>query len=75
MFIKLSVLAEVSPINVSDQKAVELELLQSILPLIDACDREAIRFESNEDRNALFKLMFVVFQMLTQIKPESNTQH
>lgn len=75
MFIKLSVLAEVSPINVSDQKAVELELLQSILLLIDACDRESIQFQSNEARNALFKLMFVVFQMLTQIKPESNTQH
>lgn len=61
LFIKLSVLAELSPINTSDEKAVEDELLLALLPLIDACDREAIRFETKEDRNALFQLMFIVF--------------
>lgn len=75
LFIKLSVLSEINPINTSDGKAVEDELLLALLPLIEACDWEAIRFETKEDRNALFKLMFVVFQLVTQMKPDSPTQH
>jgi hypothetical protein len=54
---------------------MEDELLLALLPLIEACDREAIQFETKEDRNALFQMMFVVFQMITQIKPQSPTQH
>jgi hypothetical protein len=75
LFIKLSVLSEINPINTSDEKAMEDELLLALLPLIEACDREAIQFETKEDRNALFQMMFVVFQMITQIKPQSPTQH
>jgi hypothetical protein len=54
---------------------MEDELLLALLPLIEACDREAIQFETKEDQNALFQMMFVVFQMITQIKPQSPTQH
>ncbi|MGZ8942617.1 MAG: hypothetical protein ACXW00_07620 [Methylobacter sp.] len=75
LFAKLSVLAEINPINTSNEADVERELLLSLLPLIEACDRESIQFQTKEDRDALFKLMFVAFQMITQIKPDSNTHH
>jgi hypothetical protein len=43
--------------------------------LIDALDRDGIQFTEREDKHALWRLLFVSYQLLTQIRPASPVRH
>jgi len=74
-FQKLSVLARANPINVDDKAEVESALASSLVWLADALDRNAIQFNDPLDRSALWQMLLVVHQLITQIRPASPVRH
>jgi len=74
-FKKLSVLSRVNPINASDPVEVEESLASPLFWLIDALDNDSIQFQNKADKNALFQMLLVCHQLVTQPKPASATRH
>jgi hypothetical protein len=72
---KLSVLSRVNPLNVDDPVQVEGALAAALLGVIEALDRDAIQFNDREDKHALWQLLFVNYQLITQIRPDSSVRH
>jgi hypothetical protein len=72
---KLSVLSRLNPFNVDDLIEVNNALAEALVLLIDALDRDGIQFNDRADKNALWQLMFVSYQLLTQIRPASPIRH
>jgi hypothetical protein len=72
---KLSVLAHINPINVDDKATLDSALASSLVWLADALDRNAIQFNDPLDRSALWQMLLVVHQLITQIRPASSVRH
>jgi hypothetical protein len=72
---KLSVLSHISPFNVDDRIEVNRALAEALVALIDALDRDGIQFDDCEDKHALWQLLFVNYQLITQIRPASPVRH
>jgi hypothetical protein len=72
---RLSVLSRVNPFNVNDYTEVNKALASALVLLIDALDLDGIQFNDRADKNALWQLMFVNYQLLTQIRPASPVRH
>jgi succinylarginine dihydrolase len=72
---RLSVLSRVNPFDVNDHIEVNKALAEALVLLIDALDRNAIQFNDRADKNALWQLLFVSYQLLTQIRPASPVRH
>lgn len=72
---RLSVLSRVNPFDVNDHAEVNKALAEALVLLIDALDRDGIQFSDREDKHALWQLLFVSYQLLTQIRPASPVRH
>jgi hypothetical protein len=72
---RLSVLSRVNPFDVNDHDEVNKALAEALVLLIDVLDRDGIQFTEREDKHALWRLMFVSYQLLTQIRPASPVRH
>jgi hypothetical protein len=72
---QLSVLSRVNPFDVNDHNEVNGALASALVLLIDALDRDGIQFDDRTDKHALWRLMFVSYQLLTQIRPASPVRH
>jgi hypothetical protein len=72
---RLSVLSRVNPFDVNDHDEVNKALAEALVLLIDALDRDGIQFSDREDKNALWQLLFVNYQLITQIRPASPVRH
>jgi hypothetical protein len=72
---QLSVLSRVNPFNVNDPAEVNKAIAEAMVLLIDSFDREAIQFNDRSDKDALWQLLFVNYQLITQIRPASPVRH
>jgi len=72
---KLSVLSKINPINTNDSIDVDGALAPPLVYLIDALDNDQIIFNDRADRNALWMMLFVCFQLITQPRPTSPVKH
>jgi hypothetical protein len=72
---KLSVLSQINPINTNDQTEVNGKLASALVILVDAMDRDAIQCSDRDDKNALWQMMFVCHQIITQIRPNPARIH
>lgn len=72
---KLSVLSRVNPININNPEEIKEALAPAMVYLIDALDNDKIQFQDKADRDALFQMMFICHQLITQPRPTSATRH
>jgi hypothetical protein len=72
---QLSVLSRVNPFDVNDHTEVNKALAEALVLLIDALDRDGIQFNDRTDKNALWQMLFVNYQLITQIRPASPVRH
>jgi hypothetical protein len=72
---RLSVLSRVNPFDVNDHDEVNGALASALVLLIDALDRDGIQFDDCEDKHALWQMLFVNYQLITQIRPASPVRH
>jgi hypothetical protein len=72
---QLSVLSRVHPLNVDDPVQVDGALAAAVQRLIEALDRNAIQFDERADQHAVWQLLFISYQLLTQIRPASPVRH
>jgi hypothetical protein len=72
---KLSALSRVNPLNVDDPVHLDGALAAALPRLIEALDRNAIQFNDRTDKHALWQLLFVNYQLITQIRPASPVRH
>jgi len=73
---RLSVLAHQCPsIDSNNLDQVKTELAESLYFLINALDNNKVSFDTDLERAAFYQILFVSFQLVTQINPNSNTRH
>jgi hypothetical protein len=72
---KLSILSRVNPVNVNNPSEVKEALAPALVYLVDAIDNDKIQCQDKADRDALFQMMFICHQLITQPRPTSATRH
>jgi len=72
---KLSVLSRINPINTNNQTEIDGALSSALVVLVDALDTDTIQFDDRTGKDALWQMMFVCHQIITQIRPDPAVIH